>query len=482
MSKVRAIAFYLPQFHPITENDRWWGKGFTEWTNVSKATPLFRGHYQPRLPGELGFYDLRVKEVRAAQAALAREHGIHGFCYYYYWFNGRRLLERPLNEVLESGEPDFPFCVCWANENWTRRWDGGDNEVLMKQEHSDENDAAFIRDLLPLFRDRRYIRVNDRPLLLVYRTELLPDPRRTADIWRQLCAQAGVGTPYLVRAESFHHCNPEEIGFDASYEFPPHGNPGAEVDPAEVFGSTTAAVAAGFQGKIQNYADWVRTMTTRAPAPYRRFRGVMTSWDNSARSRRSGLVVINSSPALYRRWLASAVSETCRGAAGDERLLFINAWNEWAEGCHLEPDRKFGRAYLMATQLALHDAAHSADGLLATQPPLESIADPELRAWVAQAAARITALDRTLEAAIAELRTLDQAPRGRAPQPRHALEPDALAPDALAPDALAPRADPIWRRDEYRSAVDAVYNLLKQRHPRALRVAVRLIKTAARAN
>ena len=193
MHDVKLIAFYLPQFHPIPENDAWWGSGFTEWVNVRRARPNFVGHYQPHVPAELGYYDLRAPETRAAQAELARQHGIHGFCYYHYWFNGRRLLERPLNAVIESGEPDFPFCVCWANENWSRRWDGGNDELLIAQEYSAEHERRFIEGLLPVLEDRRYIRVGGRPLLLVYRANLLPEPRRAAETFRRVARIAGVG-------------------------------------------------------------------------------------------------------------------------------------------------------------------------------------------------------------------------------------------------------------------------------------------------
>ena len=220
---LRAIAFYLPQFHPIPENDEWWGKGFTEWTNVSKANPLFEGHYQPHIPGELGYYDLRSPQTRKAQAKLAREYGIHGFCYYHYWFNGKLLLNQPLDEVLASGEPEFPFCLCWANEDWTRAWDGRSGEVLIGQAYNHDDDRAHMRYLAPIFTDNRYIRVGGKPLFLVYRANRMPDPKKTAELWREEARSLGIGELYLCRVESFpdEHADPAAIGFDASVEFQP---------------------------------------------------------------------------------------------------------------------------------------------------------------------------------------------------------------------------------------------------------------------
>ena len=195
------------------------GKGFTEWTNVVKARPRFTGHYLPHLPADLGFYDLRLPE---AQAALAASYGIHGFCHYHYWFNGRRILERPVNEILKSGEPDFPFCLCWANEPWSRRWDGSNDEVLLEQRYSASDDLAHIRALIPFFLDPRYIRVNDRPFLAVYRASELPDPQRTGDLWRREVERAGLKGLFLVRVESPNESgDPRNIGFDSALEFEP---------------------------------------------------------------------------------------------------------------------------------------------------------------------------------------------------------------------------------------------------------------------
>src|SRR5262245_26236377 len=219
---VKVIAFYLPQFHPIPENDEWWGPGFTEWTNVKRATPQFVGHHQPDFPGELGFYDLRTPEVQVRQGELANEFGIHGFCYYIYWFGGRRLLERPLEILLADPRIDRPFCLCYANPSWTRRWDGQEQDRLITQQHTPDDDLAFIRSLFPFFRDSRYIRIDGRPLLIVYVTRLYPDMRATAARWQQACREAGIGPLFLTRVETSGPLTPPaEMGFDAACEFPP---------------------------------------------------------------------------------------------------------------------------------------------------------------------------------------------------------------------------------------------------------------------
>ncbi len=348
--RLRAIAFYLPQYHPIPENDAWWGKGFTEWTNVARARPLFAGHHQPNIPADLGFYDLRVPEVREQQADLARAAGLHGFCYYYYWFGGKRLLNGPLDAVIASGAPDFPFCVCWANENWTRRWDGLDSEVLMAQRHSPDDDIAFIESLLPAFRDPRYIRVRGRPVLLLYRPALLPDARATAERWRAHARKRGIGELYLLAVQSFFHLEgaaPDTYGFDGAVEFPPHSL--AIVAPEQPQGFPGRR----FEGNAYDYRQTADSFIKRVPPGYKLFRCVMPRWDNTARRRAASGVFVNGGPEAYREWLRRAADYTRRMYFGDERLLFVNAWNEWGEGNYLEPDRQYGHAYLDATRAVL---------------------------------------------------------------------------------------------------------------------------------
>ena len=356
-SEIKLIAFYLPQFHPIPENDEWWGKGFTEWTHVSRATPQFVGHYQPRLPGELGFYDLRLPQIQQRQVELAKLYGIFGFCFHYYWFGGKRLLDRPLKQLLNNPDLDFPFCLCWANENWTRRWDGLDHEVLIAQAHSPDDDLAFIKDIEPALRDQRYIRANGRPVLIVYRPGLLPDPKASAERWRDYSAKRSLGDLYLVAVQAFETEDPRPLGFDAAVELPPH----KLGQGAPVLNSQMEIVNSNYQGVICDYNYLIESAKKIPRSDFTLFRGVCPSWDNEARKPGKGMTYENSAPALYQEWLAEACRFAAKESDPDKRLVFINAWNEWSEGAYLEPDRKYGYAYLQATANALKGFAKSVD-------------------------------------------------------------------------------------------------------------------------
>ena len=378
---VRMIAFYLPQFYPIPENDEWWGKGFTEWTNVAQARPLFKGHYQPRIPSELGFYDLRYSDVREKQAEMAKAHSLHGFCYYHYWIKGKKLLERPFSEVLSSGKPDLPFCLCWGNHNWNRRWDGREDELLIKQEYSPVDDRAHIDYLIPIFKDKRYITVAGKPFFAVYMADCLPDPERTTRLWRAAAKAAGLPGLYLANVENnfFPEANRLVKGFDATIEFAPdvrslgpvlfktkRTDPGFSQDMSNL----------GFvQNNVYLYDSLARNMSEKKEVEYKRFRGVCPGWDNSPRRLKikGAFIFDGCMPDKYREFLEKALLYTYRKFAGEERLLFINAWNEWGEGCYLEPDRKFGRAYLQATMTAWKNTAECAD------PARAAVADEQYK-------------------------------------------------------------------------------------------------------
>jgi lipopolysaccharide biosynthesis protein len=359
---IKAIAFYLPQYHPIPENDAWWGKGFTEWTNVAKAKPLFQDHYQPHQPADLGFYDLRLPEARQAQVDLAKAYGIHGFCYYHYWFTGKRLLERPFNDVLATQEPDFPFCLCWANENWTRRWDGQDEDILAAQVYSEADDREHLRHLAQAFQDPRYIRIDGKPLFLVYRAGKIPDPLATTKTWRDEAQKLGIGEIFLARVESFsdEQNDPKSIGFDAAVEFQPEwGHLGLPLQRGRRWSlarTLKLAEPAYINNSVYDYATIVERMLAKPPVTHQRFPCVTPAWDNAARRKDGNATILhNSTPELYEQWLHTVVQRELANPSSD-RIVFINAWNEWAEGNHLEPCQKWGHGYLAATQRALNAA------------------------------------------------------------------------------------------------------------------------------
>lgn len=342
----RAIALYLPQFHPIPENDLWWGKGFTEWTNTAKAKPLFRGHYQPHVPADLGFYDLRLEDSRIQQAELARKYGIEAFCYYHYWFAGRRILNRPFDEVVASKKPDFPFCLCWANETWSGVWHGSPKTVLIEQTYPGPDDhRAHFAALLPAFRDARYLRVDGKPVFLIYQPGYLPDSRSAIDLWRALATEAGLGGLYVIGVSRDPGRDITPLGYDAAANTP--------LISQRPWVSRRKPVAwlrhrirrdLGIPSRFE-FATFARQHTPRRIAAYEAYPTVVHAWDNTPRSGKHGVVYQNSTPDLYRALLRAAL-DTVIDKPADRRLIFLKSWNEWAEGNHLEPDLKHGNSYL----------------------------------------------------------------------------------------------------------------------------------------
>ena len=342
----RVIAFYLPQFHPVPENDEWWGSGFSEWTNAARARPLFRGHVQPHVPADLGFYDLRLPESREAQAELAQRYGVEAFCYWHYWFAGRRILERPYVEMLASGAPDFPFCLGWANQTWSGIWHGAPDRVLIEQTYpGPEDDRRHFEHVLPAFADRRYLRVDEKPLFYVFRPELLPDRASFVERWRDLAAEAGLPGLYLVAEVSDllgkgpAYVDFERDGFDA----------GVYVRlPARTDRWSTVKMRLGRKlfRRPERYSYATPPVEPPAAIASERMHPcVYPNWDNTPRSGRGGLVLTGSSPEAFRRHVRAAV-RSLAARPPEHRLLFVKSWNEWAEGNYLEPDLEHGHGFL----------------------------------------------------------------------------------------------------------------------------------------
>jgi lipopolysaccharide biosynthesis protein len=338
----KLLAFYLPQFHRTVENSEWWGPGFTEWTNVAGGKPNFEGHYQPHIPRELGFYDLTHPDVMYEQAEMARLYGVYGFCFYHYWFSGRRILEKPVDNFIKS-DIDIKFCLCWANENWTRTWSGDEKSVLLEQQYADDDDERFIESLLEFFRDPRYIFVQGKPMLVVYRAKNMPDPKASFARWRLLAVQHGFLGLHIAVVDFYDIQSPAEVNADALVEFPPHKFNGPQSVPDTVLTFT----APGFAGGVVDYLKIIAQSAKREVPPFKLYRGIIPSWDNTARRQLTPTTVVNATPTLFGQWLRylrAYTRENKRDHSDD--FIFINAWNEWGEGCHLEPDLKWGLGYL----------------------------------------------------------------------------------------------------------------------------------------
>lgn len=358
-SRHRVIAFYLPQFYPVPENDVWWEPGYTEWTVVARARPMFPGHRQPRFPTELGYYDLRVPETRAAQAELARDHGIEGFCYWHYWLgNGKRMLERPFDEVVRSGEPDFPFCLAWANHDWhdksSRRW-----ELLMQQEYPGVADEVeHFRTVEPAFHDPRYLRIDGKPLFFIFRPDLIPEPRRFTDHWRELASRSGLPGLFFVGRSHRLQVSPGEHGLDAlqpGSRLPLASRArlkGERLRPDFLFSGANMWVSQRLRVvEVQSYRKWSPFLPHLADEGYS-FPAAYSNWDCTPRWGRLGSIMLGETPQLFGQQLEQAFRLVADRSA-DHRLVFVKSWNEWGEGNYLEPDRHSGRSFLEALRSAV---------------------------------------------------------------------------------------------------------------------------------
>lgn len=347
--RAKILAYYLTQFHAFPENDKWWGTGFTEWTNIARGVPRFKDHYQPRVPRDLGFYSLMDIETMRRQVALAQAAGVHGFVYYYYYFNGKRLMEKPLEQFLKARDIDMPFCLMWANENWTRRWDGMEGEVLISQDYLADDDARLLGDFNRHFKDPRYIRIQGRPLLMIYRPRLIPDTANVIARWRGVFARRFGEDPIIVMSQSFDDFDPVPNGLDGAIEFPPHKI--TKFTPLRT--AEHKILDDTFSGQIYHYDDVAKYSLDEPEPSFPLIKTAVPSWDNDARRQGTGLVIQGSTPQKYETWLASLVERAQKTPFFGEPIVCINAWNEWCEGAYLEPDLHYGSAYLNATARAV---------------------------------------------------------------------------------------------------------------------------------
>lgn len=349
---VKTIAFYLPQYHANDINNENFGQGFTEWTNVSQAIPYFTGHFQPHVPYDVGFYDLTTPNVMYRQVELAKLYGIYGFCFHYYWFSGKKALERPIQNWLNNKDLDLPFCLCWANENWSKLWDGGNKEVFIEQNHSEEDDEKFFIDILPYFTDERYIKIQNKPLFILYNALLFECDElvRFKNKLNELAQKHGFDGVYfsIVIRNSDVIDTYGDIA-DSLIEFPPHN-----MKCCSAVNYDNIYVHPNFTSTIYDIKKYVKEKNFLYDTKYKTFKGCFPSWDNSARKAFSnGYVFHNATPDVYKKWLSGCINFEENNNSQDERFVFINAWNEWGEGAHLEPDISRGYAYLQATKDAL---------------------------------------------------------------------------------------------------------------------------------
>jgi hypothetical protein len=349
--KAKVMAYYLPQFHAFEENDRFWGKGFTEWRNIMRAMPRFDGHLQPRIPRDLGFYNLDTNDTLRRQFELAQAAGIHGFCFYHYWFDGKRVMEAPMERLLADKSLEIPFSIMWANENWSRTWDGNESQLLLKQTYLATDDNGFVDDLARHFKDDRYFRLEGRPIFYIYRASEIPDTQNTIMRWRELLRKRHNLNPLFFMAKTFDDDDPLVFGFDGAIEFPPH----KILTEAALCHDDVRMIDPDFSGKIFDYDKVVATATNQKAPTYPLIRTILPSWDNDARRPGRSTIIAKSSPHSFANWARWAMKQAQDNRVYGEATICVNAWNEWAEGAYLEPDTHYGAAYLNALAREIFD-------------------------------------------------------------------------------------------------------------------------------